>query len=139
MYIVKIVLKRAFLKSIEGYGGGVKSKKHAHGYVLPQPLILFSPPLTPSLLSHRPLTGALTSPLTGAPHFPILFRMKILNCELCACKVGEVEKGILRKSMIHICTNCWGTVKLWRDMASKRGSYKSDDFNDLFGSLFGKF
>ena len=61
-----------------------------------------------------------------------------INCFICVKSVGDITKSRLLKGTKHICKDCYGTVKLWREMASKHK--KEEDpmrtFNDMFGTKF---
>jgi len=54
-------------------------------------------------------------------------------CEICVKPVGEVNKAKILKGTVYLCQSCYGDVKLWREMASKKNN---NPVNDIFGSLF---
>ena len=60
--------------------------------------------------------------------------MKIIYCSGCHCKVAEIIEGSkIKKDSIMLCSTC----EVKRKMSDLAGKGKKNQFDSLFGEIFG--
>lgn len=67
---------------------------------------------------------------------------KILYCSRCSTKVGEMSKGKILKTAVHLCERCNDRIKTAEGLmeinkTSGKNTNPFGEFGDVFGDLFG--